>query len=810
MMSPRPEELVRTRGNAPRRLRLRTCRRGTTAILVVGCLLARAVAASSALELASGPLSPPPLPPDTTAFNLALAANGGHIDHLTGVYGPGYYGRLLHDGIVEPPWEAEAPVGFPQEIVISFYERNTALVAAVAIDSPADPASAPRNVEVLIQPPDANDDGVFTPVAARELTGEPHEQVIAFPAEEARRVKLRITSAASADRLAIGEVRVFEGKGTGYVPLRERYPDLASWQGSPREAGQRGLDWLQQAAIDWDRQNRCYGCHVQSQALMGQSIALGNGYAVDREALAYLENITREYQVTEDPDAGSWRHTSSTAATQFALMSLAYAGQHREMDRDRQLLRGLDWLLQHQSSDGGFPNESSPPIIQGPFMPAANAIVALMRAYELTHDEKYRQAAARALSWIAANQPVTTQDAVFALLALTRFGSPEQRRFVHRLRDRLLAEQQSDGGWSEAPQGPGSNAFATGQVLYALKQTGASVDSQVFRRGVGYLLETQIRGTQADGSWHATNTQGAMVSNFAPTMWAVIGLAGSYHTRATGSLEVHLTTAPPLRSSGSNLEIVLDCSASMRQPLGGKSRWQVALEVFEQVVNTLPDAMHVGLRVYGHRFGFREAQACTDTQLLVPIAPLDRPRLLDAVRRLQTRGETPLVHAVLQTPDDLRPVGGGSVVLITDGEESCRGSLPAAIEHLRTAGVDLTLNIVGFTLNTRTANEQLGALAAATGGQYVSAQSGAALARAVTLATLRSLPFEVFDRTGHLVAAGETSPLGLELPPGDYRVVVKAPEQELAATVTIAARANTVLNVSRQGEGFVLEQPHFP
>ena len=49
---------------------------------------------------------------------------------------------------------------------------------------------------------------------------------------------------------------------------------------------------------------------------------------------------------------------------------------------------------------------------------------------------------------------------------------------------------------------------------------------------------------------------------------------------------------------------------------------------------------------------------------------------------------------------DLKSVGGGTVILITDGEESCKGDFAAAAKTLKDSGSNLTLNIVGFTLKT--------------------------------------------------------------------------------------------------------------
>ena len=69
-------------------------------------------------------------------------------------------------------------------------------------------------------------------------------------------------------------------------------------------------------------------------------------------------------------------------------------------------------------------------------------------------------------------------------------------RVCRRYRDALLRTQRADGGWSQIPTRP-SDAYATGQVLVALNQTGHPASSGAYQRGVAFLIANQ----KADGSW---------------------------------------------------------------------------------------------------------------------------------------------------------------------------------------------------------------------------------------------------------------------------------------------------------------------
>jgi hypothetical protein len=244
----------------------------------------------------------------------------------------------------------------------------------------------------------------------------------------------------------------------------------------------------------------------------------------------------------------------------------------------------------------------------------------------------------------------------------------------------------------------------------------------------------------------------------------------------------------------------------MNAKLGDTTRWKTALDVLKEVVEELPDDMNVGLRVYGHHQSPRSAQTCADTELIVPIAKLNRQRILATASKLRPRGETPLIRSALETVKDLKAVGGGSVILITDGEESCKGDAKAAAETLKASGLNLTLNIVGFTITGEATRAELGTLAESTGGRYYSAQDGAQLSRAILLAALHRLPYDVLDKAGNVLASGQTSELSRELPPGTYRLRIDALGQVVEEPITIVPDQTTKIALGVDGNRFVVRR----
>jgi len=184
----------------------------------------------------------------------------------------------------------------------------------------------------------------------------------------------------------------------------------------------------------------------------------------------------------------------------------------------------------------------------------------------------------------------------------------------------------------------------------------------------------------------------------------------------------------------------------------------------------LPDGLSVALRVFGHT----KPGSC-DTELLIPLGPLDRTAFARAVERIRSvnRSKTAIAAALRKAGEDLQGVAGTRLlVLVTDGEETCGGDPAAEIERLKQQGVSVQLNIVGFAVDDAATRELFKRWSSAGGGHYFDASDLKGLQSAIRQAA--ALGFSVLDASGAEVAQGTTGGAPIELPPGRYRVIVPA------------------------------------
>ncbi|TIS97601.1 VWA domain-containing protein [Mesorhizobium sp.] len=201
-------------------------------------------------------------------------------------------------------------------------------------------------------------------------------------------------------------------------------------------------------------------------------------------------------------------------------------------------------------------------------------------------------------------------------------------------------------------------------------------------------------------------------------------MAGLARSIAAAILVLWMTT---LGLAADRVVIVLDASGSMWSQIDGKPKLEIARESLRTVLQSVPADKEIGFMAYGHR----EKGSCEDIELIVPPQAGSAGAVSAAADSLKFLGRTPLTSAVRQAAEALKYTEDkATVVLITDGLETCNGDPCALGKELKAAGVDFTVDVVGFGL-TADEGKQVACLADNTGGKYIQASDEQALQNAL-------------------------------------------------------------------------------
>lgn len=310
--------------------------------------------------------------------------------------------------------------------------------------------------------------------------------------------------------------------------------------------------------------------------------------------------------------------------------------------------------------------------------------------------------------------------------------------------------------------------------LYSVERVGHMVGTDFigihewYPEGAAWLVKQQ----QENGLWSGLEGQEKDDTRL-PSSFALLFL-----TRATQPLKPVQKLGPgTLRTAAlapdNRFYIILDCSGSMLDNMEGRMKFDIARGSVQALIDALPPNSQAALRVYGHRKSALQPDCDLDTELKIPMGPLDNRKFTAALNSLRSRGKTPMALSIEDAIQDLGNVGAENPVtllLLTDGGEDTirpRGNPIKACQDLAKVK-NVRFHIVGFDINEPDWSTQLQAMAQASGGRYWPAAKGADLERSVRNAVL-GIPdqFTLLDGDGHSLKDGHFGD-SIPLPEGKY------------------------------------------
>ncbi len=351
---------------------------------------------------------------------------------------------------------------------------------------------------------DASGSRGWTPLMMAAASARPNPAVIEMLLENGADVHARDDVGRTALDWALmqGEtpvVRLLREAGAKALAPPPPAPPSVATPRSARVAIEKALTQLLPASPGFTNGTKCISCHNQSLPAIAVKLATDRGVPVDRALAAHPTDVTlaflksaRETYLLGNAPAGF------VPGMPYVLLALAEAGVAPNPITDAVALclanlqrRDGSWNLPVGHAGGGI----RPPLGSVGSM----SLTALMIRGLSVYAPPGRQAEttarlAHALEFLRRATPVETQDESFKLLGLVWSDAPASE--VTAQAKRILAIQREDGGWAQLPT-MASDAYATGQALYALQAGGISPQSDAYRKGAAYLRHTQLE----DGTW---------------------------------------------------------------------------------------------------------------------------------------------------------------------------------------------------------------------------------------------------------------------------------------------------------------------
>ena len=321
------------------------------------------------------------------------------------------------------------------------------------------------------------------------------------------------------------------------VPADEKgAPKDAPPASAKASAAERGLAFLVQDALKWQKERKCASCHHGTMTVWVLSEAKSRGYATD--TLADMAKWTKErlQDIDKARDKRAGWSMVNTPAVFLATMAQAIPAQDAVSAEELKKIAGH--LVRHQESDGSWAwslapaKNRPPPVFESDEVVTLMAYLALAPHAAAKPNEKSDTALAseKAAAWLEKTKPSETSTQASGLRLLRDVRAGNSAKELEGGIDRVLGLQNKDGGWGQ-DKGFKSDAFATGQALYFLSEAGVKKDRSQIQRGVGFLVGSQKK----DGSWPMTSrahpgekpfTNPVPITYFG-SAWATMGLMRS-------------------------------------------------------------------------------------------------------------------------------------------------------------------------------------------------------------------------------------------------------------------------------------------
>ena len=299
----------------------------------------------------------------------------------------------------------------------------------------------------------------------------------------------------------------------------------------------KGAEFLDNAAMAWMLSRKCASCHTTYPYVMARPM-LGDAKA---PALVQTRKFFEERVAEWDNGGkgkGMFEGTEGVTEVVAIAATLAFHDAQSTGKLHPATRQALDYLWTLQQKDGSWTwnKHRLPPSEFDDYYGAVYAALGVGHAPEkYAESDAAKAGVARLKDYFRKNPPPNLHHKTFLMWASLKLDGLMAKAEREKTVAKLLALQRKDGGWSlpsladwkrlngeandkDAP----SDGYATGLIVYVLRQTGMPTDKEPIQRGVGWLKSNQ----RESGRWftRSVNADRAHYITNAGTAYAVMAL----------------------------------------------------------------------------------------------------------------------------------------------------------------------------------------------------------------------------------------------------------------------------------------------
>lgn len=292
----------------------------------------------------------------------------------------------------------------------------------------------------------------------------------------------------------------------------------------------KGAEYLDGVNLAWTRERKCFSCHTNAMYMMARPRIRGGDDTGEKELRRFLEDTVKKWE-TKNP-----RTDYEVLVTAFALATHDATTTKKLAPATRKAL-DRSWTLQERDGHWNWPKCDWPPLEHDDYYGVVfMALAAGIAPEDYAKTEVAEKGLAKIRDYLKAHPAPDLHHRATLLWASTKVEELLTEEQQKQVVQELLAKQREDGGWSLPSLGQyerrdgkmndanaPSDGYATGYVIYVLRQAGVEAKNESIQKGVAWLKKNQ----RESGRWFTrslSNDQAHYITNVG-SAFCVLALA---------------------------------------------------------------------------------------------------------------------------------------------------------------------------------------------------------------------------------------------------------------------------------------------